>query len=155
MPHNSIRSRAAASAVLLFVSLACLGLAACGSSSSGPSAGASTATVAAARRTGATATATPGVSKPAGTTTPSSTAAKGAPRSAPENAANHAHYHRILVALVGCMRRYGIHLPEPNAANQVNRKGIDVNGARFKSADERCVNLVLGASSRKAKGSGR
>ncbi len=157
MPHTTIRNGRAPAIALLLVPFACVGVMACGSSSSESTSSSPTTTAAAARTTaGTTGTgATASGVATTGTTTTSSPTAESASSSEAARAARHASYRRIAVSYVHCMHRKGINLPQPNAENEINPKGIDTNSQRYKTANSRCVKLVLAAASRKANSSAK
>jgi hypothetical protein len=112
-------------ATALLISLTCLGLAACGSSSSGSSPSASTATTA-----GTTA------APPGGTSSGATTDASAA--------AERVHARGAVALIARCMRSHGVDVPEPDAAGNVDLKGIDTNSHQFQALDAKCVKVVLG-----------
>jgi len=53
-----------------------------------------------------------------------------------------------LVELVGCARRHGIDLPEPNSEGKVSTKGVDLKSPQHKAELNACFHKVVGKASR-------
>jgi hypothetical protein len=141
MPHIKIRGRAAAVITSLVTSLACLGLAACGSSSGGSSTGSTTATAAAAvpAETTAAAPSTPPPSSST-TTTP------------PENSAIVAKRRQVALRVASCMRSAGVKVPEPDPEGYIAVGGGLSGTPKFKAAVAKCKHFAteaLGSTSSK------
>jgi hypothetical protein len=69
-------------------------------------------------------------------------------RAAPSALANPA-YRAALEAFVACMRRNGVHLGPPNETGKgpiLSSKGVDVNGAAFRRADQTCSPIITAAT---------
>jgi hypothetical protein len=113
--------------MLLFISFASLGLAACGGSSHPSSSAAAAATTPAAANTTTTTTAPPTTTSRTTPTTPTNATAS------PQEA-----QHARLVTFVSCMRQHGVNVPEPNAENHVNARGINPKNPRVKAALKVC-----------------
>jgi hypothetical protein len=121
MPRIELRGRAVAAVASLVLSLACLGLEACGSSSSA-STPTTIHTTAAATPTTSARTA-PGNTTPTNTTPPIKT-------------------ERQFVAVYKCMLRNGIKLPPLKELTKVNHKLV--NSSRYQATLARCRHAVLG-----------
>jgi pyruvate/2-oxoglutarate dehydrogenase complex dihydrolipoamide acyltransferase (E2) component len=119
--HNA-RRRGLAIFASLSIAIGCLGLSACGDSSGGSSSPKANSANA------HTATSTTTAQAP---TTDPSTKTPASPASQKEVAA--------IKALVGCLRRHGIPLPEPEASGHVDTQGIDLNSPRYKAALVACL----------------
>jgi hypothetical protein len=102
----------------LLVSLACLGLGACGKSSNKPPSSAAAA---------ATTTAAPTTTTPTPATTTTSTAPPAA--SVPGTPA-YKRYRALVLAVIACSRAHGIYIPEPNASNGINLSKVNLTGGR-------------------------
>lgn len=134
MFHITTKSSGVAAIALLAISLACLGLAACGGSSGGSSSSSSTAsTAAAAAATGTTSASTP----PPSTTTTE----EGGPPTATDR-------RRRVVALkvVKCMRNYGVNVPEPGPKGYIAVGGSIAGTPQFKTAVAQCQTLLTEAA---------
>ena len=64
-------------------------------------------------------------------------------QSTAQSAAAFAREHEQLVEVVSCARRHGIDLPEPNAHNQVNPRGVNIKGHRREVAMSDCFHKVV------------
>jgi hypothetical protein len=71
-------------------------------------------------------------------------------QSTAQSAAAFAREHEQLVEVVSCARRHGIHLPEPNAHNQVNTRGVDIKGHRREVAMSDCFHKVVSKAAAEA-----
>jgi hypothetical protein len=125
MPHIGLKSRIHTSAALL-MSLACLGLAACGSSTKGASSSGSTSSA-------------PSTSTSAAATTTATSSEQ--PTTAKASTIEPYQLHlRELIAR--CVRKAGIDLPEPNAEGQFDFKGINENSPHFKAVVSKCISAL-------------
>ena len=139
MPPIAIRSRGAAAITPFVLSLACLGLGACGGSSSSST----TNTTAAVASTPATTT----------ESTPSSAATTPAATATTESPPTPADKRRRQVALrvVKCFQSNGVILPEPNSQGYITAGSVAGSG-QFKLALAKCkpiLNEAAGLSGKK------
>ncbi len=124
-PHAG-RARGARISLVL-VPLACVALSACGGSSK-PARSATTSAAAAASTT--TPPATPSTA-PAPAPTQTTQATTQTTQAPPERAA--------LLRFLNCMRRHGIHMPEPDAAGHVSLRGLHVKSRRYQTVGSACL----------------
>lgn len=108
---------------LPLVFLACFGLNACGSSSKSSSSATSAA---------ATTSTTPPATITQ--TTPSTTT-----QTTPSATTEAANARAKLMTFVTCMRKHGIHMPEPDAHNNINLHGLHVKGHHYQTAGTACL----------------
>jgi hypothetical protein len=129
MPHIEIRGRAVAAMAPLVISLACLGLGACGSSTTGSSSSAPTpATSHTTPQATPTTRTTPTSSTPPTSTTPTSTN--------PAITSN-----RQFALIYKCMIRNGIKLAP---INELGHTKINTNAPAYKAMLAKCSHTVLG-----------
>lgn len=131
MPN--IDGKAHAAIPLLACFLTCLTLSACGSSSH--SAPAKTSAVAATSRA------------PAAPTTPSDPTKASPPASkqagpTPSTQAPHESQHQVLVEFTACARHHGFHVRGPNASNNIDTRGINLNSKRYKATVYACLHKI-------------
>jgi hypothetical protein len=126
MPHMVTHGRAAVTAPLV-VALACLGLAACGSSSGGHVANSQTGNAAAPIATGTPTTAPTPANAPSSSTATESTTP----------AANKLRRQDAL-RMVRCMLNNGIKLPPPGREGYIHVNGSAAGSAKFKAALTKC-----------------
>lgn len=69
-----------------------------------------------------------------------STQANQAPSQSPAAVARE---HEQLMELVACARRHGIRLPEPDAQNHVNTRGVNLKGHKREVIMSRCFHAVV------------
>jgi pyruvate/2-oxoglutarate dehydrogenase complex dihydrolipoamide acyltransferase (E2) component len=115
---RSAGQRGLARLASLTIAIGCLGLSACGGSSSSRASSANAHTTASTASAQATTT-DPGAKTPA------------SPAQRKEVTA--------IKALVQCLRRHGIQLPEPEASGHVDSQGVDLNSPRYKAALTACL----------------
>jgi hypothetical protein len=137
MPHIEIRSSAVAAVASLVVSLACLGLAACGSSSGG-SPGSQTGSAATTAPPGTTASRTP----PPSTSTPATTAPT-------ESATAIAQRRKLALRVASCMRSKGIKVPEPSATGYIKVGAALAGSSSFRASTAQCIAEAGGSASTK------
>jgi hypothetical protein len=60
------------------------------------------------------------------------------------------HQRAELLELVSCAHRHGINLPEPDAANKVNTRGVNLKGRRRKAAINDCYHKVVSKATKES-----
>jgi hypothetical protein len=136
MPHIAIRSRGAAAITLFVLSLACLGLGACGGSSNS-----------------STTNTTPAVAStppPSTATTPATATATTTTESGPPTAADKRR-RQVALRVVKCFQSNGVTLPEPNPKGFIT-VGSAVGTSQFKVALAKCkpiLNEAAGVANKK------
>jgi uncharacterized protein YggE len=133
MPRPSTKSRRATTIASVVAVLACLGVAACGSSSGGSSSSVSTPT---AVKTTAEAVATTQTTTAPESTTPTTTT----PTSTTHEPT--ITTRKQFVALFDCLRHNGIKLPPINELG--GKHTINTNTPQFKAARTKCLHTVFG-----------
>lgn len=118
---------------VLLAALPSTGLSACGSSHSSKTP--ATAARAATPQSTTTTTTPTTPAPPATTSTPTTTTTT----ETPAQVAEREHTHALLVLVVNCVRRQGYHLPEPDAKNHINTRGVPLENSKYKSVATACL----------------